>query len=199
MCDNVTGLTTAQTMQAASFPTFPIDTTGGQGLPWRQYNGQTTPLLEAFLFPITVQAGSLTTTYNASQQTTGFTTYGAQPALLFGSGQVTGTATNAGTYSSTYGGGLYSSQLGYDLIASPTAGTLLINPAPLTLTGSSDTRQYDATTSSSQTPTYTGLVGNDSITSLTQSFASPNVLGTNGSTLNVKAGYVVNDGKSGAN
>ena len=39
----------------------------------------------------------------------------------------------------------------------------------------------------------------DSVIALTQSFASRNVLGPNGSTLNVDAGFTVNDGNAGGN
>ena len=44
-----------------------------------------------------------------------------------------------------------------------------------------------------------GLQGSDSVTSLTQSYQSKNVLGSNLSTLEVAAGYTVNDGNSGNN
>ena len=43
------------------------------------------------------------------------------------------------------------------------------------------------------------MQGSDSVGSLSQSYASKNVLGSNGSTLAVNAGYVVNDGNGGAN
>ena len=89
-CGGVTGLTTAQTRQSANFAGFSIDTTGGQGLPWRQYEGNTTPLLEAFLTPISVQPGSLTKVYDRQTPTVGVTTYGADPALTFGTAQVAG-------------------------------------------------------------------------------------------------------------
>jgi hypothetical protein len=44
-----------------------------------------------------------------------------------------------------------------------------------------------------------GLVGADTVSGATQSFASPNVMGTGGSTLNVDGGYSVNDGNGGSN
>jgi hypothetical protein len=80
-----------------------------------------------------------------------------------------------------------------------TDNTGVITPAALALNAVADTKVYDGTTSSTGTPTATGLVGGDSVASLTQSFASKDVLGVNGSTLNVNAGYVVNDGNAGAN
>ena len=62
-CGGVTGLTTAQMQDPANFVGFAIDTVGGQGLPWRIYAGQTSPLLGAFLQTITVQPGSLAKVY----------------------------------------------------------------------------------------------------------------------------------------
>jgi len=58
---------------------------------------------------------------------------------------------------------------------------------------------YDGTTSSSGVVGTSGLVVGDTVGSLTQSYASRNVLGLNGSTLQVNAGYTVNDGNGGAN
>ncbi len=64
----------------------------------------------------------------------------------------------------------------------------------------SDTRIYDGTTNSALAPTLSGTVyAGDSLTGLTQSFASPNVLGTNGSTLNVNTNYTLSDGNNGNN
>ena len=66
---DVTGLTAAQTKQSASFTGFStIDTVGGAGTVWRQYNGSTAPLLAAFLTPaaLSVNAGSLV--YNGALQ-----------------------------------------------------------------------------------------------------------------------------------
>ena len=99
------------------------------GQPWRQYNGNTTPLLEAFLTPITVSAGSSTVQYNATLQTVGITDYGAQAALTFGNPVVNGASVNAGSYATTYGGGLYSNQLGYDFIPATSRAPSTL-PAP---------------------------------------------------------------------
>jgi filamentous hemagglutinin family protein len=78
------------------------------------------------------------------------------------------------------------------------AGT--ITPAPLQIDATSDSRVYNGLTSSSATPTVdetTPVLGTDTVTGLTQAFASKDVLGTNGSTLQV-TGYLVNDGADGA-
>jgi hypothetical protein len=61
-----------------------------------------------------------------------------------------------------------------------------------------DTKTYDGTTASSGMPSVSGLQPGDSVTGTTQAFQSKNVLGANGSTLEV-TGYTVNDGNSGAN
>jgi trimeric autotransporter adhesin len=71
-----------------------------------------------------------------------------------------------------------------------------ITPTALTITATSDTKVYDGTTSSSQTPTYGMLYSGDTVTGLTEAFTSKNVVGSNGSTL-VVTGYVVNDGDGG--
>jgi hypothetical protein len=44
-----------------------------------------------------------------------------------------------------------------------------------------------------------GLVGGDTLTGLTQSYTSKNVLGANGSTLQVNGGYTFNDSNGGNN
>ncbi len=198
-CGGATGLTTAQSLQAGSFTGFAIDTQGGQGLPWRQYQGMTTPLLAAFLTPVIVQAGSLTMQYNAQLAAVGVTAYGAQPFLTFGTAQIAGLAQNAGVASLSYAGGLYSNQLGYDFVPSSTPGVLVITSAPLTLAAVSDTRIYNATTGSTGVAQVSGLFSADNVTNLTQSYSSPNAMGVNGSTLAVNAGYVVNDGNGGNN
>jgi hypothetical protein len=78
-------------------------------------------------------------------------------------------------------------------------GSLTVTPAPLTITAASDSKQYDGTTTSAQTPTVSGTLYNgDTVTGLSQAFASRHVLGTYGSTLGV-SGYTVNDGQGGAN
>jgi len=195
-CGGATGLTTAQTQQSSSFAGFAIDTSGGQGLTWRQYNGQTTPMLDAFLQTITVQPGSLTMVYDAAAPSLGVTTYGANAALLSGTAQVGGLNRNAGTYTISYTGGLYSSQLGYDLVASETPGQLVITPAPLTLTAATQTKVYDATTSSTGQVQISGLQGTDSVTALTQSYDSANA---GNRTLSVNSGFVISDGNGGNN
>ena len=81
--------------------------------------------------------------------------------------------------------------------ASANIGT--ITPAGLTLAAVTDTKTYDATTTSAGTVAISGLQGSDTVTGDTQSFGSKNVLGAGGSTLSINEGYTVNDGNGGAN
>ena len=78
-------------------------------------------------------------------------------------------------------------------------GRLTTNQANLVLSAGSDSKVYDGTTLSTVIPTSSQLLVGDTISNLTQSFASKNVLGTNASTLNVNSGYVINDGNHGNN
>jgi hypothetical protein len=75
----------------------------------------------------------------------------------------------------------------------------VIVPAPLILGAVGDSKVYDGTTVSDGTPGTSGLVSSDTVSGLSQRFLSRNVLGLNGSTLAVEAGYTVNDGNGGAN
>jgi hypothetical protein len=82
------------------------------------------------------------------------------------------------------------------MVATVTApGT--ITPAPLTLSAVTDTKVYDGGVSSSATPTSEGLLGDDSISNLTQVFDSKNV-GTE-RILSVAPNYVISDGAGGNN
>ena len=85
---------------------------------------------------------------------------------------------------------------GKDYTVTTQGATGTITPAPLAMTATSDTKVYDATTSSGKTPAYGTLYGGDTVTGLAQAFARKDVLGAGGSTLNVTA-YTVNDGDGG--
>ena len=79
------------------------------------------------------------------------------------------------------------------------AGTLTVNKATLGINAVTDSKIYNGNTQSAGVVAITGLATGDSVTSTSQSYGSKNVLGTNGSTLSVNAGYVVNDGNGGNN
>jgi hypothetical protein len=71
---------------------------------------------------------------------------------------------------------------------------------PLSVSATSDTRVYNGTTSSTPIPTATGLQTGDALNgTLTQSFASKDVLGTGNSTLLANGTYTVSDGNGGNN
>jgi trimeric autotransporter adhesin len=71
-----------------------------------------------------------------------------------------------------------------------------IDQAPLTFTAVTNKKTYDATTTSSATPTVTGLQGSDTVAGLSETYDNKNV--GMGKTLSVSA-YTVNDGNGGNN
>ena len=85
---------------------------------------------------------------------------------------------------------------GADYTVTTHTATGTITPAALSISAVTDSKTYDSTTTSSKTPTVSGLLGSDTVTGLSQAFTSKNVLGTNNSTLTVTA-YTVNDGNGG--
>src|SRR5690606_34026264 len=85
----------------------------------------------------------------------------------------------------------------YLVVLNTATGTT--TPATLTLDAVTDNKRYDGTTDSSVNPTVTGLMDGDSLSDLSQSFDSKNVLGTDGSTLSVNTDYVLDDGNDGKN
>ncbi|MET3650680.1 autotransporter-associated beta strand repeat-containing protein [Dyella japonica] len=83
-----------------------------------------------------------------------------------------------------------------DYAISYVAGTGTITPALVTVTASTDTKVFDGTTASGAAVTnITGLMGGDRLTGLKQAYDSPEVQGTNGSTLVVdSSGVGLNSG-----
>ncbi|MDQ8036940.1 MAG: YDG domain-containing protein [Pedobacter sp.] len=194
-CDNSAGLTSTQMKNSASFVGWDIDTQGGGSNVWRIYEGNTAPLLKAFLTTLNVSVSSSTLTYDG-QLHGGTASYTAQfPGLVLGSTQ-TSSYRNAGSYTLDLPD-LYSTQRGYDIVT--TGGTLIINKANLGINAVTDSKVYDGNSNSAQVVNYSGLVAGDTLTGLSQSFDSKNVLGSNGSTLSVNNGYVLNDGNGGGN
>ena len=55
-----------------------------------------------------------------------------------------------------------------------TVSTGAITRASLTLTAVTNTKDYDGTTSAAAIPTTSGLKGSDTVTNLTETYASPN-------------------------
>jgi hypothetical protein len=81
----------------------------------------------------------------------------------------------------------------YNVVATTTAS---IAQAPLTLTAQPNTKIFDGTTAAPAIPVITGLKGNNSVTNLSETYASAAV-GT-GKIMNVST-YTVNDGNNGKN
>ena len=83
------------------------------------------------------------------------------------------------------------------LVAFLPSVTNSITPATLTLSAVTSTKVYDGTTASAGVPVITGRKTGDSITNLAQVFADKNV--GSGKIINIKSGYVINDGNGGNN
>ncbi|MBU3710427.1 MAG: filamentous hemagglutinin N-terminal domain-containing protein, partial [Limnohabitans sp.] len=138
------GLDTASTMRWSSLAQFNLNTNDF----WLNYFGKTTPLLKAFLTPLTITAADASKTYDglvyggpqafSTSISTNSYLLGVDTMQYGGSGA---TAVNAGSYS-IVPSGLYSNDnRGYAI--SYVNGTLSIQKADLTLSGS---RPYDGST-----------------------------------------------------
>ena len=134
--------------------------------------------------------------YNGGpQQTASYSATGVNGVLPSSDFTDTTVHTNAGTYNDTwtFSDPNYVSQTG--------SVTDNIGQAPLTISAGTSTKVYDGTTTVTDgaMPTVIGLQVSDTVTGLSESFVSANVLGTNGSTLEVNSDYAVNDGNGGSN
>jgi hypothetical protein len=136
-----------------------------------------------------IELGSLSQTYNSSAKTATATTTPGGLAVTFTYNGSATAPTSAGSYTlvGTINDPNYQGNA---------TGTLVINPATLTITAAANTKTYDGTTSAVATPTVAGLQGFDSVTGLAETYDTRNA-GT-GKTLTVSA-YIVNDGNAGAN
>ena len=161
------GMTTAQMQQQVNF-TSATSANGSVnpgwdfGSTWVMYNGDTYPLLQVFMTPLTVTP---VTTAVYSGTATDTLVYSTTPNMsyLFGTATLSGLGTNVGTY--TVGlSGLYSNQQGY-IITSPST-SVTINPLPVTVaTQSGATKVYDGTTAAaSNLLTISNVVTGDSVT-----------------------------------
>ncbi|SMC96269.1 beta strand repeat-containing protein [Sporomusa malonica] len=141
-----TGLTEAQMKQAANFAGWNISDIGGDSTVWRIYAGQTAPLLRSLLTQTTVNADSVSKTYDGAAYSGPLTNVNYSPGTDTGllSGTLSyGSGKNAGAYGLT---GLYSTDnQGYDVSYSP-GSTLTINKAALTVSTGDVTKTYDGTT-----------------------------------------------------
>ena len=154
------------------------------GDPTKPYDGTNSATLTSSNFSLSgyVPMESLTVTqtagsYNSPNVTTATTVTASLAPGDFTNGD--------GTLASNY------------ILPTTASGNGRITPAPLSIAAASDTKVYDGTNSSSQTPTYTGtLYNDDTLTGLTQAFASNSALGAGASTL-VVTGYSLTDDDGG--
>jgi hypothetical protein len=156
------GLSSANALVQASYSGFDFANA------WTLYAGYTTPLLNAFLTPLTVTATSpsgLTQVYNASSAyTLGQTiAYSVTPnSNLMGSLSYTLSSANVGTQSVNMGG-YYSNQQGYQITYVNNINNITITPAPLMITGGNTNAVYNAATQSTPAATVVGLKGVDTV------------------------------------
>ncbi|ROZ87594.1 filamentous hemagglutinin N-terminal domain-containing protein [Pseudomonas neustonica] len=159
----VTGLTSNQLMNAASFSAWDINAQGGTDSIWRIYEGYTAPLLRSFLTTLEVNVDDSSVTYDgSSHQGSWSATAEYDVNRIFG--HLSGGGRNAGNYDIDMSG-LHSNQQGYDLITKD--GTLTINKAQATVTANSNTTTYDGTEQSGSGFTATGLVNGETESVLT--------------------------------
>jgi hypothetical protein len=156
--------------------------------------------VHAYQPTLAVTGETKTVTYNGATQSTGtgyvlngYRTGDQAQDILTGTASASASGRNVGSYAVTPTGNL-SSEMNYAISYLP--GTLTITKAPLTISTAVDSKAYDATTLSTKAVQYSGLLGGDGITGLTQAFDSKNA---GSRTLVVKSGYVINDGNGGNN
>lgn len=159
------------------------------------------PILKALVKTISVTALNVNKTYDGlTYSGNNSVSYaGSGTSYLSGSLLYSGTymdATNTGSYVITPGG-LVSSNPQY--LVSYINGVLNIAKANLTLSAVTGSKTYDGTMGSTGAVQVTGLATTDSLSGLSQSYLSKNVLGTNASTLQVNTGYLIQDGNAGGN
>jgi filamentous hemagglutinin family protein len=178
----VTGLTTAQMMQAEVFSGagWDIATAGGSSAVWRIYEDQTRPLLRGFLTPLRAEVDDATKVYDGVAWSGGGITYagfrqGESVIDLLGTLAYGGTAQgarNAGSYT-LRGAGQYSHQQGYDI--EYVASTLSIAKRALTIDAYGFDRLYDGTTVASVTLSDDRVSGDDLVFAFSAAFADKNV------------------------
>ncbi|OTG65377.1 GLUG motif-containing protein, partial [Acinetobacter silvestris] len=124
-------LSNADMKDASKFTFLDVDSKlGGKDTAWRIYDGLSAPLLRSFLTTVDLSVTDKTTTYTGKEQNFA-DVWGLDSQKYIVNG--TTSATNAGNYKATY----YSNdQQGYDFIGNE--GTLTINKAQVTVTGSSE-------------------------------------------------------------
>jgi filamentous hemagglutinin family protein len=165
------GLTSAQMQSQANFTS--ATAANGNVNPgwdfsgtWVMYDGETNPLLRAFMTPLTVTANNAAVSYNGLDYSgSGGVSYSATPTgNLFGTLSYSGqNSVNVGTYAITPGG-LYSNQQGY--IISYAGGMLTVNPATLIVTANNASKTYGQA-NPALSVSYSGFVDGQTAANLT--------------------------------
>ena len=163
-CTGAVGLDSASMFQSSNFTGFDYDSI------WFQYNGQTTPILRAFMTPLTITAKDTTKFYDGSafngDNGVSYSLPSVDNHLIFGSLKFSGThqgAIDTGTYTINIDG-LWSTQHGY--LITFINGKLRINPKALSLASLSiQDKVYDGNTSATVigSVTLNGIVPHESV------------------------------------
>jgi|GEM_PF-4010449 len=176
------GLTTAQMMQSASFPTWNFSST------WIMYDTQTRPLLRDLFAVIAVTGKTIAKQYDGTAfsfstnaDSVVYDYAGCDPAGIQGAMSLTGTALGAlhvGSYTYIPSGLSYvnasPSQFGCIIQYAP--GSLTIDPRKLDITGIVATpREYDGTSNVAFTGTVANTVGNEDVKLLQGHFGTTKV------------------------
>ena len=165
----VTGKTTDEMKQVATFAGWEIDKVGGGTEAWRIYEGNTSPLLKVFLKPLKVTAGisNNNVIYNGSTQSAvvgGLTYITSDPTAvdatkIHGSANGSGSGTNAGDYEIAVSGEVYSEQSGYDIQMQNAIFTIKKAPVNVNGTIAASNKTYDGTTAATLNTNAASLEG----------------------------------------
>jgi len=161
-----------------------ISDMAGSGAAWRIYEGQTGPLLRAFLTPLVVKADDYNTVYNGSNQNSSSyanSVQNADTSKIKGNAVYEGGGKNAGVHKSQLSG-LYSVQNGYDLAFE--AADVKIDKATISnITGiSANNKTYDGTnlaTLNTANAIFEGLLQGDQLGVIGQGIFSDAAVGNN--------------------
>ncbi|TCB71333.1 filamentous hemagglutinin N-terminal domain-containing protein [Acinetobacter sp. ANC 4216] len=161
-----------------------ISDMAGSGAAWRIYEGQTGPLLRAFLTPLAVKADDYHTVYNGSNQNSSSyanSVQNADTSKITGNAVYEGGGKNVGVYKSQLSG-LYSEQNGYDLAFE--AAEVKIDKATINnITGiSANNKTYDGTNLAvinTSNAVFDGLLQGDQLGIIGQGIFSDAAVGNN--------------------
>ncbi|WP_254592216.1 two-partner secretion domain-containing protein [Acinetobacter bouvetii] len=161
-----------------------ISDIAGSGAAWRIYEGQTGPLLRAFLTPLAVKADDYHTVYNGSNQNSSSyanSVQNADTSKIKGNAVYEGGGKNAGVHKSQLSG-LYSVQNGYDL-AFEEADVKIDKATISNITGiSANNKTYDGTNLAilnTANAVFDGLLQGDQLGVIGQGIFSDAAVGNN--------------------